>query len=190
MRKICFLGYSKKKTKLISYLRKKKFKVTEYNNKLLTKKIAQKYDLIISFGYKKIIKKKILDNLKRPIVNLHISYLPFNRGSHPNYWSFVENTPKGVSIHEIDEKIDSPNIILRKKVFFKKSDKLTFSGTYKILIKNIENLFIKNFDNIIKKKYKIKKLNLKGTCHYKKNLPKNFKNWNQAINEYLKNQLK
>ena len=53
MRKICFLGYSKKKTKLISYLRKKKFKVTEYNNKLLTKKIAQKYDLIISFDYKK-----------------------------------------------------------------------------------------------------------------------------------------
>jgi len=54
----------------------------------------------------------------------------------------------------------------------------------------LENLFIKNFDNIIKKKYKIKKLNLKGTFHYKKNLPKNFKNWNQVINEYLKNQLK
>ena len=44
--------------------------------------------------------------MKRPIVNLHISYLPFNRGSHPNYWSFVENTPKGVSIHEIDEQIE------------------------------------------------------------------------------------
>ena len=190
MKRICFLGYSKKNTKLISYLRKKKFKVTEYNNKLLTKKISHKYDLIISFGYKKIIKKNVLDNLKRPIVNLHISYLPFNRGSHPNYWSFVENTPKGVSIHEIDEQIDSPNIILRKKIFFKKSKKLTFSGTYKILIKNIENLSIKNFDSIIKKKYKIKKLNLKGTLHYKKDLPKDFKNWNLEIDEYLKNQLK
>ncbi len=187
MKKICFLGYSKNKTNLISFLRKKKFKVAEYSNKLLTKKNSKKFDLIISFGYKKIIKKSVLDGLKRPIINLHISYLPFNRGSHPNFWSFVENTPKGISIHEIDEKIDTPNIIFRKKIFFKRTKRLTFSNTYKILINKIENLFIKNFDQILKKNYKIKKLRSKGTFHNKSDLPRNFKNWNQKIEEYLNN---
>ena len=189
MKKICFLGYSKNKTNLISFLRKKKFRVTEYSNKLLTKKISKKYDLIISFGYKKIIKKSVLDSLKRPIINLHISYLPFNRGSHPNFWSFVENTPKGISIHEIDEKIDTPNIIFRKKIFFKRSKRLTFSKTYKVLINKMENLFIKNFDQILEKNYKIKKLRSKGTFHSKGDLPRNFKNWNQEIEEYLNNHL-
>ena len=88
--------------------------------KNLTKKILNKnFDVIISFGYRKII-KKFLQSLKRPIINLHVSYFNFNRGSHPNFWSFIEGTPKGVSIHEINEIIDSGNLILRKKNIFKK----------------------------------------------------------------------
>ena len=40
-----------------------------------------------------------------------MSFLPYNRGSHPNFWSFVENTPKGVSIHEVSNGIDDGDII-------------------------------------------------------------------------------
>lgn len=45
-----------------------------------------------------------------------MSYLPYNKGTHPNYWSFIENTPKGVMIHEIDKGIDTGNIIVQKKI--------------------------------------------------------------------------
>jgi methionyl-tRNA formyltransferase len=45
-----------------------------------------------------------------------LSYLPFNRGAHPNFWSFIEKTQAGVSIHKINKGIDTGNIILRKKI--------------------------------------------------------------------------
>ena len=120
MNSILFLGYRKNKTKIINFLRNKKFNVIELGNKQITKSILKKnFILIISFGYKRIIKESIIKKLNRPIINLHMSFLPFNKGAHPNFWSFVENTPKGVSIHEIEKNIDSGPTIVRKKLFSK-----------------------------------------------------------------------
>jgi methionyl-tRNA formyltransferase len=186
---VYFLGYSKKKTKLISFLKKKNCKVTILHNRDLTLKNALAADMIISFGYRKIIGKKILKAVKRPIINLHMSYLPYNRGSHPNFWSFVENTKKGVTIHEINNTIDGGRIIFRKKIRFKGLAKLktyTFYHTYKILFNEMENLFIKNFNKILKGNYKIITPEIKGSYHKKKDLPKNFKSWKININTYLK----
>ena len=192
IKNICFLGYSKKETKLISFLKNKKhIKLIQLYNKNLTLKEARKADLIISFGYKKIIKKKILKIVKRPIINLHISYLPFNRGRHPNYWSFIEKTPKGITIHEMDEKIDEGKIIKRKKIYFNKllnSKNLTFQNTYNLLKNEIEDLFINNFDMILSYKYNTFKARGKGSYHKKSDLPINFKNWSSKINQYLKTQ--
>ena len=184
---ILFLGYNNQNTSLISFLKKKRFNVLVYGQKNLTKKILNKnFDVIISFGYRKIIKKNFLQSLKRPIINLHVSYLPFNRGSHPNFWSFIEGTPKGVSIHEINEIIDSGNLILRKKIIFKNIKNHTFNSTYKILITEIENLFKKNYLKIINQRYKIIKFREKGTYHSKKELPKSLNTWNVKILKYLK----
>ena len=117
MKDILFLGYKKKNTKIINFINKSGFNVFELGNRELTDRILKKnYILIISFGYRKIIKKNIIKKLNRPIINLHMSYLPHNRGVYPNLWSFINNTPKGVSIHEIDKKIDNGPIILRKKL--------------------------------------------------------------------------
>ena len=55
-----------------------------------------------------------LKQLQIPIVNLHKAYLPYNKGAHPNFWSFAENTPSGITIHVIDSGIDTGNIIYRK----------------------------------------------------------------------------
>ena len=143
--------------------------------------IEKNYILIISFGYRKIIKKNIIKKLNRPIINLHMSYLPHNRGVYPNLWSFINNTPKGVSIHEIDKKIDNGPIILRKKIIFPNELNQTLSTTYSILFKEIESLFINNFYKILKNKYKKTYYKSKGSIHYKKNTPKNLKNWNIKI---------
>ncbi len=185
-KQICFLGYSKKKTRIIKLLEKKNFIVKKLHNRCLSKKNAIKSDLIISFGYKKILKKEIIKLTKRPIINLHISYLPFNRGAYPNFWSFYDNTPKGVSIHEIDDKIDQGNLIFRKKVKFKNIKKQTFQSTYNILFAEIENLFQKKLKKIINKDYSTIKISSKGTYHYKKELPKFLKSWNTNIVKFLK----
>jgi methionyl-tRNA formyltransferase len=70
---------------------------------------------------KKIINEDLVNKLKNPIINLHIGYLPFNRGFHPNLWSFLENTPSGVTIHEIDKGLNTGPIILQKQINFKNS---------------------------------------------------------------------
>jgi methionyl-tRNA formyltransferase len=186
-KKIIFLGYSSKKTNLIKFLRDKKNIVEVYGNRNINKKAIIKADIIVSFGYRRKIKINQLKFSKRPILNLHISYLPYNKGSHPNFWSFVENTPKGITIHEIDSKIDNGPIIFRKKIVFKKLKNLTFNDTHEKLIKAIEKLFIQNYDKIISGNYSTKRVNSKGTFHKSSQLPKTIKNWNIKIFDFLKN---
>ena len=146
-------------------------------------KIFLKSDLIVSFGFRKILKQNILKNIKIPIFNIHLSYLPYNRGAHPNFWSFMENTPSGVSIHEINEKIDAGNIIIRKKIYFdiKKNKSNTFRKTYNFLKISSEKLFKKNFYKIVHQKYRKIKNYKNGSFHYKKNLPKIIKDWDENI---------
>ena len=183
MKKKClFLGYNKNKTSLINFIKKKNFTIKNYQ-KIPPLKIFKQSDFIISFGFRKIIKENILKKLKKPIFNIHLSYLPFNRGAHPNFWSFIENTPAGISIHVIDRGIDTGNIILRKKINIniKLKKFSTFKKTYNFLFFEAEKLFKKNFNKIYKNKYKKISSNYKGTFHYKKDLPKWMKNWNVNI---------
>jgi methionyl-tRNA formyltransferase len=65
-------------------------------------------DIIVSYNYKHILSEDIVDEWYA--INLHISYLPWNRGYYPNVFSFIDNTPKGVTIHKIDEGIDTGDI--------------------------------------------------------------------------------
>jgi methionyl-tRNA formyltransferase len=185
-KRILFLGYDKKKTKIIKFLLKKGFYVECHRNKKLVKRKINNYDLIVSFGYRKIISTEIISLLKRPIINLHISYLPYNRGAHPVFWAIVDNTPLGVSILEVDEGIDTGKIIFRRKNNSKLKKNETLRSIYNKLITDIENLFIKNFKKILSNKYISKIQNTNGSIHYKKDFPKNFKNWNKKISEIKK----
>ena len=185
--KCLFLGYKNNKTKLINFLKKKKY-VVKHTDKQIGKEIS-KYDLVVSFGYRQIIKEKILKLSKRPIINLHMSYLPHNRGSHPSFWSFYDKTLKGVTIHEINNSIDSGPILFQKKIKFNiiKNKNLTFKQAYKKSFNLLENLFIKNFIKIKTKNYRVKKnLIKKGSIHKKRDLPRDLKNFDLSIYDYLK----
>jgi LmbE family N-acetylglucosaminyl deacetylase/folate-dependent phosphoribosylglycinamide formyltransferase PurN len=182
---ILLLGHQNKSNLLINFLRKKGFKVILHGNKILTKSILKrKFDLIISFGYRRIIKEDIINYTKRPMINLHMSYLPYNRGSHPNFWSFANKTPKGISIHEIERKVDSGPIINRKIVNFGTLKNHTFVSTYKILHNELEKIFIKNFSKIINYKYKTKKQKQIGSFNRKNDLPLKME-WNKNIIEFF-----
>jgi methionyl-tRNA formyltransferase len=102
---------------------------------------------VVSFGYRHIIKKEVLDLLPNRAVNLHISLLPWNRGADPNLWSWVDNTPKGVTLHYLDEGIDTGDIIYQKEITFDES-KETLASSYAALQNEIVALFKNHWQEI------------------------------------------
>jgi len=146
-------------------------------------------DLIVSFGYRHIIKKPVIERYKDKIINLHISYLPWNRGASPNVWSFAEKTPKGVSIHLVDEGIDTGDILFQRKVFLKKSH--TLKQSHNILLKEVQKLFIEKWKIIESFNYsRTKQDPLVGSYHTKKETEEflqklQITDWNTEVGELI-----
>ena len=90
------------------------------------------YDYLISYNYSHIIKSELLNLFPHSALNLHISYLPWNKGADPNIWSFLDDTPKGVSIHYIDKGLDTGDILGQRELFFD-NEKETLESTYTLL---------------------------------------------------------
>lgn len=104
-------------------------------------------DSVISYGYRHIIAAEVLAARADRFINMHIAYLPFNRGADPNAWSFLDNTPKGVSIHLIDSGVDTGRILAQKEVEFDEKVE-TLAHTYSVLHSEIQALFYENWDAI------------------------------------------
>ncbi len=104
-------------------------------------------DWIISYGYRYILKGPILEKYAGRIINLHISLLPWNRGSDPNFWSWIEGTPKGVTIHVIDEGVDTGPILAQREVDLDPNG--TLESTYEALRRDVEDLFHATWPKII-----------------------------------------
>lgn len=166
--KILYLG--KKNKKIFNFFRKKNISFKSYEKNINGKKIKffKKFEFLISFNYRYILKKKIIDLFKHKALNCHISYLPWNKGAHPNFWSFYDNTKKGISIHVLDGGVDTGDLIFQKKVLFTNKD--TLFTSHKKLNKEMENYLIKKLPLILKDDYKTKKQIKGGTFHYKKDI--------------------
>ncbi|MCH8109712.1 MAG: methionyl-tRNA formyltransferase [Chloroflexi bacterium] len=91
----------------------------------------------VLFGY--ILKEEFLTLLPEGCVNLHPALLPYNRGSYPNVWSIVDNTPAGVTLHYIDVGIDTGDIIAQREVAVEPVD--TGETLYRKLEKTALELF-------------------------------------------------
>ena len=98
-------------------------------------------DWIISYGYQHILRGPILDleEYRNRIINIHIGYLPWNRGSDPNFWSWHDDTPKGVTIHQMDEGVDTGPILAR--VGLPLDPRMTLKMSYGLLQAAAESLF-------------------------------------------------
>ncbi len=66
------------------------------------------------FGY--IMRPDFLELLPAGCINVHPAFLPYNRGAYPNVWSIVEGTPAGVTIHYVDDGIDTGDIIAQREI--------------------------------------------------------------------------
>lgn len=123
-------------------------------------------DFIISYGYRHIIKEWVINRYPDKIINLHISMLPWNRGADPNFWSFIDDTPKGVSIHYVDKGIDTGDIIAQKEVFFQGEH--TLKTSYDKLQDEIQLLFRSKWKDIKSGNIERKKQTGNGSFHKSK----------------------
>ena len=97
------------------------------------------HDFLVSYGYRHILRPDVLARFDERAVNLHISYLPWNRGADPNLWSFLDDTPKGVTIHYLDAGVDTGDVIVQRHVEPSPDD--TLATSYSRLTEAIEALF-------------------------------------------------
>jgi len=169
--KILFLGPKKDpQKKIIEFLTIDGNSVSKYENRLILADISDcAYNLLISFGYCYMVREDVLDYFKGKAINLHISYLPWNKGADPNLWSILENTPKGVTIHQMDYDLDAGKILYQKEFFFDDDDSLRSS--YEKLQNEIVVLFKEKWEYIKSNKVMLK--NQQGSGSYHKSSDKN-----------------
>jgi methionyl-tRNA formyltransferase len=87
------------------------------SNEFLNKVKDMNVDLIISVAAPVIFKKNIIDLPKYGCINIHHAPLPKYRGMMPNFWQMYHGEKSvGMTVHEINPKIDEGRIILQRQV--------------------------------------------------------------------------
>lgn len=162
---VLFLTNNENTLDLYEWLKARGEKVVKIENKITLKMVQQMApQWIISFNYRHLIGKEILDAMPGRVINLHTSYLPFNRGSSPNFFSFWDDTPKGVTIHLMDEKLDAGDILCQKELHFDETQE-SFASTYDSLLGAIKELFKENWEEIKAGRLVPQKQQGEGTYH-------------------------
>jgi len=128
-------------------------------------------DLGILAWWPYIIKKDLISIPHRGFINFHPSYLPYNRGKDPNFWSLATGTPFGATIHYVDEGIDSGDIITQTIIEYDWED--TGKSLYEKAKTEIVNLFRANYHYIKSREIrKIPQPKDRRSIHYRKDIDK------------------
>ncbi|QCI27309.1 methionyl-tRNA formyltransferase [Buchnera aphidicola] len=124
-------------------------------------------DIMIVVAYGLLLPKFILNKFSMGCINIHASLLPRWRGAAPIQYAILNGDKKtGISIIQMEEKLDSGNILYQKSCKISKKE-TTISLTkklYKIGSKSI----LKILKKIIEKKIIQKKQNEKKITYAKK----------------------
>jgi methionyl-tRNA formyltransferase len=73
--------------------------------------------------------------------------LPWNKGADPNFWSWFDATPKGVSIHWMTPSLDKGEIVSQQLIDL--DENVTLRESYDYLSESIEDLFKRNIEKIV-----------------------------------------
>lgn len=129
-------------------LQKREKDIRIFRNKLTPEIIDElEPSFVVSYNYRHLIPGEVLDRLRGKIINCHMSYLPYNRGASPNFFSFYDNTKKGVTIHVMDYALDTGDILLQEEVFLDENRE-TFASAYDTLIRTMDQLLLDNWDGL------------------------------------------
>ncbi len=170
---------------IISFLKKNDINHIKNNKNFFNFIKKNEYDWLLNIWGYKIFKKNFLSKFKQNL-NLHPSFLPYNKGRDPYYFSLINQTPIGITIHEMDEKIDNGKYFVRERFNF--DFPYTAGDIFDISLKNIKSLFIKNWLKIRKGKIKLKKFpeKVNKTNRRVELINKNFLNLDDKKNKKIK----
>ena len=76
----------------------------------------EKADLWLSVHWDKLFTREELLIPRVGVLNLHNSYLPWNRGAHATTWAIVDQTPHGATLHWVNEGIDRGDIFAQRRL--------------------------------------------------------------------------
>ena len=96
---------------------------------------SYKADIFVSMSFDQIIKKEVICLPEKGFINCHAGALPFYRGRNVLNWVLINDEKEfGVTVHYIDEGIDTGDIILQNKSL------ITDDDSYKTLLERAIDL--------------------------------------------------
>lgn len=102
-------------------------------------------DLIVCVNFDQILKKDIINLPTIGCINTHASLLPKYRGRAPLNWAMINGEKySGVTVHFIDEGIDTGDIILQEKIKIDEDDYICD------LLNKVKNIYPKIVLNAIR----------------------------------------
>lgn len=96
-------------------------------------------DIVVAAGFRHVVPPEVLSVPDRGCLNVHPGLLPETRGFNPNVWSIVEDHPAGVTLHYMDDGVDTGPIVAKRRV------PTDFSDTGKTLYERLEAASIELF---------------------------------------------
>ena len=96
----------------------------DINNSLFRQKLNNyECDLFVSMSFNQIFEKLTFQIPRNGTINCHAGQLPFYRGRNVLNWALINDEKEfGITVHFIDEGIDSGDIILQKTYKIKDKD--------------------------------------------------------------------
>ena len=80
------------------------------------------FDLGLLAWWPTLIKPVLINCAVHGFINFHPSLLPHNRGKHYNFWALAEGEPFGVTLHFVDEGVDSGDIVVQQEIAYDWTD--------------------------------------------------------------------
>lgn len=92
------------------------FKLENVNSANSLEKISiYQCDLLVSMSFNQIFKSEILEITPLGIINCHAGKLPYYRGRNILNWALINDEKEfGITVHFVDEGIDTGDLILQK----------------------------------------------------------------------------
>ena len=80
-------------------------------------------ELLVSMSFDQIVRKDLREAARRGFINCHAGALPFYRGRSVLNWAIINGEPRfGVTVHDIDDGIDTGDIIRQDWVAIEEND--------------------------------------------------------------------
>jgi methionyl-tRNA formyltransferase len=146
--------------------------------------ITKKYDsdLFVSMSFNQIFRSEILSKPKLGTINCHAGKLPFYRGRNILNWAIINDEKDfGITVHYVDEGIDTGDIILQRTY------PITDNDNYKTLLDvayfecaSILYDSIKEIQLGISKRVKQESIDAVGFYCGRRSLGDELINWNQS----------